>query len=268
MRTLITFLAFAALSLCYQPARAKSNDYVRMIEAGEPINITSDKAYALVRLQSHLKLFNIIIMRIPSDDEMAGYEAAKSAAYAKSGRKAGGLDKFDFTYDGVPNLFSVPFKRELMELSDGRMVLAELPAGEYVLYGEGFSGFLVQCFCLGTVRFTLKPGVVTDLGTIALDYAWSPATIPELVPVSGQGVAAKMDYAVMAVGLRPTREGDVLPPGLIRSQIETAGFHAVGPFVDSETQLISQLAPVAGVLAYDNGQVVDVATGKVLSENE
>lgn len=265
IRALFIVLGLALFCAASQPANA--GDAVRMFLKDEPISLSPDQGYALIRTQSPWKLFDVVFMRVPSDDEMAEYEKAKQTAFAKAGKNAGSYDEFKFTYDGPPNLWSIPFKRSMTDIPGGRMLLAELPPGEYVFYGEGYSGFLYECLCLGTVRFTLKPGVVTDFGTIMVAYASEKSAIPELASVTGLGSAARIDYAVFALGVRPPAGGEVLPQGVDASRIQPAQFRAVGPFIDSQTTMVARLAPVPGVLAYDGGRVIDVTSRKEVPPN-
>lgn len=262
VRALLTVMAYLSLLVLHQSAYGRPNDAIRIILAGEPISIAQDKGYAVVRLQARWKMFDVVIMRVPSEAEMEQYETNKRAAYAKAGKNAGPYEKFQFAYSGSTNLWSLQRTRGLMDVPDGKMVLAEVPPGEYVVYGQGYGRFLYECFCLGTVGFTIKPGVVTDLGTFMIDYAWEPSSVPELASVTGLGSTAKIDYGVFAVGLRPPNGREVPVPGVAPAQVEAAHFSAVGPFVENNAMLVTRLAPIPGVLAYDGGRVIDVATGK------
>jgi len=251
------------------PAAAKPSGppEVRQILAGEPLTLRSDRAYLLLRIDTGLSKFSADILRIPDQAELDAYDAAKRAAHAKAGAKAPPLESFTFDYQGRPNFYELAPKKPLM--TDGKLavVLAEVPPGEYVFYGEGFAGFLYECLCLGTVGFSAPAGKVTDLGTMLIAKAWEPSPIPELAGEVDLGRSAVMDYGLFAVALRPLRSGDVAIAGLDPAAISAARLHAVGPFVDTKTLLINRLAAIPGVLAYDAGRVIDVASGKEAAPN-
>ncbi|MBY8822501.1 hypothetical protein [Sphingomonas colocasiae] len=261
MRSLI-LPACLALGIA-APAFAKpdiSSDF-RQVQAGEPLELKPDRAYVLLRFDTSISKFSADILRIPEKTEIEAYEAAKQAAHAKAGDKAGPLESFAFVYEGRPNFYELTAKKPIVSAGKTATVLAELPPGDYIFYGEGFAGFLYQCFCLGTVGFTAPAGQVTDLGTMIVARAADPSPIAELAGEIDQGPSALMDYVLWAIALRPQRAGEDVPAGLDPARTLPARFRAIGPFVDPNTLLISRLAAIPGVLAYDGGRVIDVATG-------
>jgi hypothetical protein len=207
-------------------------------------------------------MLSAFLMRIPSSDELSAYEAAKRNAYSKASKKAGAYESFVFDYQGIPNLYELPIKKAMVRGAVVALVVAELPPGDYILYGQGFSGFLHECMCFGTVGFTLHAGRATDLGTMLIDKGWEQSSIPELAAVSGLGRIGRIDYELFAIGLRLTRPGDIAVPGLDAAKITPAQFRAIGPFVEPHTTLATRLAPLDGVLHYDGGRVIDIASGK------
>lgn len=262
IRRMMRYAAMAAyLWLASGAAQAKVDPGMRLFAPDVPVVISQDKALAVLRIQSPWSMMSAFLMRIPSDDELTAYETAKRAAYDKAGKKAGPYESFVFEYQGVPNLYEFPVKKAKVRGAVALLV-AELPPGDYILYGEGYSGFLYECMCFGTVGFTLRAGEVTDLGTFLVDKAWEKSTVPELAQVSGLGRIGRMDYGLFAVGLRPTRASDIAVPGLDTAKIVPARFHAIGPFIETNTLLATRLAPVEGVLRYDGGRVIDIASGK------
>lgn len=261
------------------PANATDNG-IRQFKAGEPITLRADKAYVLIGLDTDLSKFDAVILRVPGKAEIAAYEAAKHAAFDealskakaklaknpkdKSVERLGSYDNFLFNYDARYNLLSVRPNTALANLNKVSTVLAEITPGEYVVYGEGYANFIYQCFCLGTVGFTAKAGEVTDLGTMLFAKAWEPSPIPELVGEVDLGKSAVMDYGLFAVALRPAKPGNALPPGLDANKVHPASFRAIGPFGETNVVQINRLAAMPGVLAYDQGKVIDVPSGKEL----
>lgn len=261
MERLKRFAAIVAcLGLASGAAQAKTDPGVRLITADEPVVVAQDRALAVLRIQSPWSMISAFLMRIPSTEEISAYETAKRAAYDKAGKKAGSYQSFIFDYKGVPNFYELPVKKAKVRGAVA-LVVAELPPGDYVLYGEGYGGFLYECMCFGTVGFTLRAGQAADLGTLLIDKAWERSTISELAAVSGLGRIARMDYGLFAVGLRPVGPDDLAVPGLDAAKIAPVKFRAIGPFVETNTLLATRLAPVEGVLRYDGGRVIDVASG-------
>ena len=262
IKKLKRYAAVAALLwLASGVAQAKVDTGVRLITADQPVVVANDKALAVLRIQSPWSWTSVFLMRLPTAGELSDYETAKRAAYDKAGEKAGPYDNFVFDYQGVPNFYELPIKKAKVR-GEVALMVAELSPGDYILYGEGYSGFLYECLCFGTVGFTLGGGKVTDLGTFLIDKAWEKSIVPELTGVSGLGRIGRMDYGLFAVGLRPAQPGDIAVPGLDPAKIATAQLHAIGPFVEANTVLATRLAPIDGVLRYDGGRVIDVASGK------
>lgn len=250
-----------ALFLAAAPAAARDwSEVVRPIRAGEPIDIRPDRAYLLVRIGLRGTTQDPVFLREPDPAELAAYEAAKLAAFNKQRRK-GDLDSFVFDYDGAPNLFMLQNKKSLARDKSESVVLAEVRPGSYVLYGQGFGGFIFQCHCLGTVGFDAVPGVITDLGTYLSDNASKPSAYPELAAETNIGPTARMDFVLFAGALVPPSGNDALPAGIDPVTVRKVQLRAIGPFVDPNVMHINRLAAIPGVLRYDGGRVIDSATG-------
>jgi hypothetical protein len=279
---ILRLLASLVLGLSALSAQAEANEF-RLFKSGEPLNLRPDRAYLLMRLDTDFSKFDIDLLRVPEAAEIAAYEAEKRKAYDaelakaktklaknpkdKSVERLGKYDDFRFAYGGRPNLFAMRSNKALVMVSKIAVVLAEVPPADYVVYAQGYSEFLYQCYCLGTVGFTAKPGEITDLGTAFFAKAWEPSPIPELAGEVDLGRSAVMDYGLFAAAIRPARPGDAIPAGLDAGRVKPAGFRAVGPFVETNVVLINRLAAMPGVLAYDGGKVIDVSTGKELPPN-
>ena len=242
------------------PAAARdTSELLRPIRAGEAVTIRPDRAYILVRIGLRGTTQDPVILREPSAAESRSYEAARAAAFAAKGSK-GDIAAFRFDYDGPPNLFILPHGKAIARDKSEATLLLEVQPGDYVLYGQGFGKVLFQCHCLGTIGFAAQPGVVTDLGAYLSDKAHSQSVYPELE--TNLGPTAKMDFLLFAGGLVPAQAGAALPPGVDAARVRPARLHAVGPFVDPNVMHINRLAPIPGVLRYDGGRVIDVASGK------
>jgi hypothetical protein len=250
------------LAAAISPAAARDyNDVFRPIRGGEAVSIRPDKAYLLIRIDRRGATQDPVLLREPDAAETSTYEAAKAAAFAKKGSK-GDFASYVFDYAGRPNLFAMSHGKAIAADKTVATVLAEVRPGNYVLYGQAFNNVLYQCHCLGTVGFEARAGVVTDLGTYLSDQASKPSVYPELASESNIGPTARMDYVLFIGGLIPPRQTDTLAPGLGRTQVRPAVFHAIGPFIDPNVMQINRLAAIPDVLRYDGGKVIDVASGQ------
>jgi hypothetical protein len=258
-------LALASLvvaMLVATPAAARDwSEVVRPIRAGEPIQLRTDKAYLLVRIGLRGTTQDPVFLREPEPAEIAAFDSARGAAFAKKGGK-GDLQSFIFDYQGMPNLFVLSHRKALAADKEQATVLAEVMPGRYVLYGQAFGGFIFQCNCLGTVGFDAPAGVVTDLGSYLSDRADKLSVYPELASETNIGPTARMDFLLFVSGLVPARANGAVPGGVDHAMVRPAVLHAVGPYVDPNVMHINRLAPIPGVLRYDGGQVIDVASGQ------
>jgi hypothetical protein len=236
----------------------------RQVKSAESLQLRADRAYLLLRIDTTRLNFGPAILRVPTRQEVDDYEIVKKEAHAKAGKKAGPLESFSFDYQGRPNLFLILPKVSIAAAGKIKTVLVEVSPGDYVLYGIGG---VYECFCLGTVGFSAQSGQITDLGTMITDWAWQPSVYLELSGEVDLGPSADIDYGLFATAMRPKRSSDSMPVGLDTSKVKSASYRAVGPFLEPSTNLINRLAPMPGVLAYDQGRVIDVITGKEAPSN-
>lgn len=265
--SLLAFVWLVAAALA-SPSSAKvdaSADF-RQMRMGEALQLRADRAYILLRIDTSLAHFAADFLRVPDRTELDAYDAAKRVAYEKSRKKAP-IEAFAFEYEGRPNVYELSSNKPLAQ--DGKVVtaLAEVTPGDYVFYGVGFRNLMTQSMCLGTVGFAAPAGQVTDLGTMLTAMAAKPSTISELAGEVDLGPSARIAFAMFAVALRPRRADDAMPTGLRPEQVVPARLHAVGPFVEAGNWTINRLAAIPGVLAYDNGRVIDVASGREAPAN-
>lgn len=137
--------------------------------------------------------------------------------------------------------------------------LTKVKPGRYAYYGPIFvagggamAGF---CYCMGTVAFEVKPGVITDTGNFFLvgpgldpDFLGTgPATGSEAGLYRPQGLAK--DYGPLRFGV---------PDTLKAYPYAEADFRAYGKLDNFYGLSVSRMPPVPGVLAYDRDRVVDL----------
>ena len=139
--------------------------------------------------------------------------------------------------------------------------------GSYIWYGNVFSGGYEPangvCMCMGTVRFEVKPGVVTDLGNwlLAAPHRDEDMDIARLTlkQANEKRVAAGKEPILVLV---PVEIKFGLPASLKDWPSVQAEFHANGKLNNLFGILISRLSPVPGVLGYHRDTVVDLRTGQ------
>lgn len=254
-------LAFMLALFAVAPAAAQTPGFVQFREK-DAVTLRPDRAYVMIRSLGFASA--VFLLREPGAEELAAYESAKRAEYARKPRKEP-IEAFAFAWDGATNFYSLDMTKPIARpAKDTRIVLMEVPPGDYVVYGIGYGKFIAQCHCLGSVGFTAKAGVITDLGTSLVAYAADPSPFPELRDETGFGAVAKMDFALFAAGVRPRSESDVVPAALAGKPIEAAAYRAVGPWIDPARLHANRLAAMPGVLEYRGGIAFDPVAGREL----
>ena len=271
MKTLVSVLLALACS-CAMPITSFAKDNAGVTQLlTPPTTLREDAAYLLMKTSTAKSgMFPIqhVLLRIPSNEELAQYRAAKKAAYeaellkltkgARDGRVPT-IDEFAFDYPGKANTFVVN-SGKFLEDGELRTILLEVPEGTYVLYGTtvGNRG-LVTCNCLGTVKFEARRGAITNIGSLYADKVHNDSPVPHLEDNLGPQM---FQYGfVLGEALAPD-EGAV-PVSLQRFKVEPASFEAVGQFYESGATSINRLAPVPGILAYEKGRPFDLKKGKL-----
>ncbi len=262
-----------ALLILLAPISAEARD-ARGVNAlrAAPTALDPAKAYLLMKSsRGKSGLFSIehVLLRVPSDVEMAAYRATRQAAYdkalpeltkkAKDG-KVPSLAEFSFDYDGPDNAFTTKSSDFLID-GEMRTFLLEVPAGTYVLYGTTLgSAGLVTCNCLGTVKFEARVGQITNLGALFADKVHKPSPIPHLEDNVGPSM---FSYGfIFGQGLALATTADPVPDVLKAFPVVLAEYHAVGLFHEPGASSINRLAPVPGILGYKRGKVIDERTGE------
>jgi hypothetical protein len=291
-------LALALLVLAAMPAAGQTRPEREMvaIRESEPVSLRADRAYLLFRTvrPDGVPTIEPIFLRIPTAAELERYEAARREAYrlaepglirrreaqlrrnaeiAASGRRfrdpvdpPPSLATFAFAYGGMINVYNVNHDRAFVRGRPESVYLIEAVPGDYVLYGASFGATparLFTCMCLGTVGFSAQPGVVTDLGHFLADAVVQVSTIPELRAESGFGPTMSVYMPLIGATVRPAPPGLAVPAALRGADVRAAAYRAVGKFIDTGAMSVNRLVPVPGVLAYDGGRVIDVASGRV-----
>lgn len=142
--------------------------------------------------------------------------------------------------------------------------LTSVPAGTYIYYGnmlmaEG-GGFVGSCYCMGSVKFEVRPGVITDLGNFLTaapvrDRGHDVATIDlwRMLDAKAAKTGRPADWPVPA---EPVSYG--LPETLKAWKSAQAEFSASGKMNNFHGVTVTRLAPIPGILSYRRDTVVDV----------
>jgi hypothetical protein len=119
-----------------------------------------------------------------------------------------------------------PFRNRAVAKAEGaRLFLLELEPDSWVVQGWGNTSF-----SLGSYRFELAPGTITDLGVVSGEVDWAEGQkAPDLGSVAKAallGVFAKHpDVAPMRASFRPRGEGDIpVPAGLPAERVQRVTF--------------------------------------------
>ena len=276
------------LAMLASPALARGEDNFKEVDAAKLATLRPDRAYLLLRTNGGV---SPVFLRVPSAEEMAQYDAARQAAFAKAEPKlkrerdallaqqaaaasAGqpfkktippepSIDTFDFIYEDLRNVDTVHLGKAFEKSEDSRTILVEALPGTYVFYGVGFGEIMHTCLCLGTVSVPAKAGQITDLGTILIAQAGAPSPIPELKDVTGLGPSMNGHIVTWAAALRPPNATTPRPGALAGKLVVPADYRAVGKFVSPFAFNINRLVPVPGILGYDRGDVLDLVSHSV-----
>lgn len=232
---------------------------------------------------------NALLLRLPDDTTIAAYEKDWAEALAKVQKKyPGKLKSWETraaaarqTKSKVPEKPIEPtaenFAIGAIELRDPVSVgpqyvfakgqdpesysyLTRVKPGRYVYYGPVFlagggamAGF---CYCMGSVAFEVKPGVITDTGNF---FLVGPGPDPDFPP-SAQPPAGSEAGLYRPQNLS-TQYGPLhfgVPESLKTYPYAEADFRAYGKLDNFYGLSISRMPPVPGVLAYDRDKVIDL----------
>lgn len=280
--------AFAGAALLGMPVAA-------LADTVEEKNVLSgkaklDPASGYMFIQAPMRTFGLFL-RVPDDETRAAHQKDWEEAFAKAKKKyESAIKKWESDVQIAKQTKSKPperpveptretFRIDPIELRDqvgfGPMFiynksetkftyLNAVKPGTYVYYGPMMlmpgAAPAGMCYCMGTVQFEVKPGVITDLGNflIAAPKAAPPydyATIEAMRRAEERKAKGKDDAALaleLAFGVPETLKA--LPS-------VQADFRASGKINNFYNLPISRIQPIAGVLDYRRDTVIDLRTG-------
>ena len=149
--------------------------------------------------------------------------------------------------------------------------LTSVKPGTYIWYGsvtvlpQGGAGG--TCACMGTVKFEVKPGAVTNLGNY-LQAAPEPARTHDVLTLEAwaraEEKAARTGKLVDPGFLARPALDFAIPASLAAWPTAKAEFTASGKLNNYYGVLISRLPPIPGVLAYRRDTVIDARSETAL----
>lgn len=268
-RLLLGILAALQILIAPQGALAKNEKVEAAVHLEQaPGALEPESAYILLKAsvaKSGLFAVQQVMLREPSEQELADYLAAKNVAYEaelpklKKAAKDGPvptINEFEFDYAGKPNSFVVMVGK-FLEDGDMRTILLKVPPGKYILYGVtvGNRG-IITCNCLGTVGFSALPGRITHLGSLYSDKVHKDSPLPHLEDELGEQM---FQYGfVLGAALVPADANMAVPASLQKMHISPAQLEIIEPFYEPGAPNINRLAPIPGILGYERGQPVDL----------
>lgn len=129
---------------------------------------------------------------------------------------------------------------------EGRSVyLSALSPGDYRIYGQMMAAQGQAtggiCMCMGSVRFSVAIGVITNVGEIIVGT--------QVGPMSAD------------ININSPQQSDAIDPRLAAFTVQPAHFSAAGKLPNYFGIFIGRVGELSGVLRYERDRVIDVATG-------
>ena len=273
-----------------------------LAEAVEEKNLVSgkqklDPASGYIFLQANYRTFGTFL-RVPDESTRAAYKKDWDEAFAKAQKKYPGKVKDweaevaiakqtrkappeppveptpeNFSIDPIELRDTVSFGPMFIYSKDEAAsrfnYLTAVKPGTYIYYGPvlmqpgGITGG--QCFCMGTVRFEVKPGVITDLGNFLIA---APDAVKDWDVASADAwrraeeKAAKKGEPVEAPGTGRPKLAYGVPDSLKALPAVQAEFYAHGKLNNYYALMFTRIPPIPGVLGYRRDTVVDLRTGQ------
>ncbi len=162
-------------------------------------------------------------------------------------------ETFPWTPPEADNFVSNGIRPRLIHQEDWSGWLISVEPGTYSLYGamsETGNGLMGTCFCMGSVRFEARPGVITDMGEIVM------------VPEDQRGMPTAQNFRLgHYLTVAPWNAQMRTPQQFANLRVVPAELRAADRMPNYFGVMITRLAPIEGVLAYNRDEVIDVRSG-------
>jgi hypothetical protein len=138
--------------------------------------------------------------------------------------------------------------------------LTKVKPGTYIYYGpimfDANAGYMGLCYCMGTVKFEVKPGVITDIVNFLVAGTFQTPINP---PPPGVSVTPQGTF--LAIGKQRYEVGKFewgLPASLKTFPSAQADFHAAGKMNNYFGITIARIPAIPGILGYQRDTVIDL----------
>lgn len=226
-------------------------------------------------------------IRVPDAEDIGAYQTARDEAFAeaikkhekqlkrwesdsalarqnksKPPEKPVEPDRESFSIGDIERRTAVQFGPDFAySKANGRFSYAmSVKPGTYIWYGpviyDPKQGFIGLCYCMGSVKFEVKAGVITNLGNylFAAPLAEKQKTAP-LLDIRHNG---GMNGFKVEVPIASSPVSFELPNSLANWPSAKTEFSASGKLNNFYGLMISRLPPVPGILAYERDRIVDL----------
>jgi hypothetical protein len=166
------------------------------------------------------------------------------------------IETFAFPAPEMDNFVEVSRGRYFEQMGSSYVYLRAVDPGTYILYGPVIiapnGAAAGVCLCMGSVRFEARAGQIVDMGEIRFDGVAS----------GGQkGRFGPDGHRLPAPAVIPPRPDAGRPARLANLSFAPATLRAADRMPNYFGILIDRLAPIPGVLGYEQGRVIDLTGG-------
>ena len=234
-----------------------------------------------------------MFLKVPDQADIDAYKKEWDAAFAKatakyqkqlasweSDKKAGvaGAQIGEKPVKPTPETFTVGDIETRTSMSFGPMdvfskdkesnyysYFMKVKPGTYVYYGQismdPNAGYMGVCYCMGSVKFEVKAGVITDIGNflVAGNYQTPLNPAPPGVTYTPEGTYLTLGKQKFEVGKFEWG----LPASLKAFPSAQADFHAAGKMNNYFGITIARMPAIPGILGYQRDIVIDLKAAPV-----
>lgn len=276
-------LAAALLWLIGAPAAALAEDVRNTPQ------VTLDPAKAYVMYAGNRLGQTLTLISIATREEQEAYRQHRATALAEAKRqyptalaawnaraaavKPGGRPPADKPVEPTEDNFSFPLPVTVVQIglgnhffarnSERTVYLASLPPGDYyvadVPYGM-FYNVPETCLCLGTVRFHVAAGQITNMGLIVSNY------YELLMRARANGTPKPRTHfdfpeGMTSMSIEPAKASDPADPRLGAFPVVPAAYRPFGKFPNTSHYFVDRLTAMPGVFRYERDRMIDLTTG-------
>jgi len=281
----VSKLLSLALPLAMVAAPALADEEMPVFVSSAPVKdkpvVTLDPARGYVMLRTDVQT-PIYLMKVPTAKDQAAYDRLRAAAFAEAREKYEKKQKayeraraayaknpgftmpekpfepteanFQFTaFNLIASASFGPMNRFAKGEGGASTYLQEITPGEYRIYGPIFVGpqaMMGACYCMGSVKFEVRAGEITDMGVILSKGVELPKAPP--------GDSSMPVWLKFPDFLGAAPSGYALDPRLKAYTVRRAAYRPVGKLPNYFGITLSRIPEMPGVLRYERDRIVDL----------